>query len=153
MEILFGGLIFATDAQISFKQRVHIASLEARIAARTLSASDQNEVATAVNEFSGQLFKLTSYMDDQESVDIADQLGKALNTAGWALIKPSKDVVLDSVIAGIVVYLDDQAPDSTRRAAKALVDALNAKHIAAKLHAIRANDPAAQLNVTVGIKP
>jgi hypothetical protein len=59
---------------------------------------------------------------------------------------------IGEVIAGVVVYVNDDAPASAKEAADALVATLNANHIVA-VRRVGANNETGRLKVTVGIKP
>jgi hypothetical protein len=154
VESIFGIALFCFDESISQSQQDKIIALEGRLAARSLSSADQHDVAAAVNGFAGQQFRIGLYPEDQESIDIARNIASGLVSAGWAEIQPSGNSAIVGVTAGVVVNVAAAAPESTRSAAKALVNALNAKTIATTLRQIQNPDASPRLIVVdVGIKP
>jgi hypothetical protein len=152
-EMLCSISLFAFDEAIARNQRDKIIALETRLAPRDLSPSDQRDVTNAASPFSSQEFKITPYSEDPESVHISRQIASALVGANWVPIQVKGPVALLGVIRGVVIYSDDEAPDSTKKAADALADVLNSKNIAATVTPSLNHLTPAQLNVTVGIKP
>lgn len=151
-EVLFGILIFSADARVSSIQRREITALEERLASRAITNEETKVMAAALERYTGQLYEVNTYKDDGEAVSFAAAIDSVLLEAHWATSRPTRDIAIVGVIAGVVAYVSDDAPKATKDAAWALVFGLRAKHIDAMVRAIQGTPPNL-INVTVGIKP
>jgi hypothetical protein len=150
-EMLTEGGAFIYSSDVSEAQQKKIIALETRLAARVISPAVKADMTGRLRGFGGQSFEMVSYSEDPESVDLASEIGMTLTDAGWS---PKRTAVMGigEVIAGVVVYVNDDAPASAKEAADALVATLNANHIVA-VRRVGANNETGRLKVTVGIKP
>jgi hypothetical protein len=142
---------FGYSSRLSQLQQGKIQALESRLAARSILPNQEVKMSADLIRFGGQSFEMVSYTEDKESADLADQIAATVRAAGWS---PRKTDVMGigEVIAGVVVYVNDDAPLSAKTAADALVATLNANQIAAVRRAGFNKDPT-RLKITVGIKP
>jgi hypothetical protein len=110
-----------------------------------------------VKPFSGQEFQVVTYWDIKECLAIANRIYDALNSAEWKYIKPEGGRWLMAGISGLQVYVNTKAEDKTKRAAKALLDALNTAKIDSELRDEQTAEddatPKNRINLNVGAKP
>jgi hypothetical protein len=105
------------------------ADVSEKLADRTLSLEQQQSIAKKLGRFSGQGYKIVPYWDSQESYGIANRIHQALQMAHWTFIPPSTGVALMGGVVGVRVWHHPDADESTKKAASALIDALNAEGI------------------------
>jgi hypothetical protein len=150
---LFTILIFATDGWISYIQRQEIIALEARLPARSVSDAQAANINARLQDFSGQVFEVTTYWNNRESFTIGDRIARILIDAGWKIEQPQNRPSIIGVMTGIFIYIDRGASEQVHRAAKELTAALNANDI--ETFQDEENNPAlgSKINIQVGIKP
>lgn len=102
-----------------------------KLADRTLSDVQQQAIAEKLVIFAGQEYKVTAYWDSQESLGIANRIHQSLQMARWKYLIPESGSALLGGIVGVQVWHHPDADDSTKRAAQALIDALNSEGISA----------------------
>jgi hypothetical protein len=130
------------------------AGLKQRLADRTLTDAQVHAIADKVKLFAGQEFEVTTYWDLKESMAISNRIYDALTLAGWKYLKPERGEALMGGVAGVLVYVHPAAGEQTKKAAAALISALNEESIAAEPRA--QNDPANPTNkihLNIGTKP
>jgi len=128
------------------------ARLTSKLADRTLSNTQVAAIAMKLVPYAGQEVEIVAYMQDKESVGIANRILAAFNAAGWKYIRPEHWVGLIGGIVGVFVNVDETDAHLTQ-AAKAVVSALNEQGILAELQP--KNDPShtdKRITVSVGAK-
>jgi len=134
-----------------------IASLERRatlaenkLADRKLSDAEVARIGAAVVPFGGQHFTINTYWEYPEPTNFTKRIGEvALIAIGyWQFIRPTLHLV--GLVTGVTVDVADGADDRSHSAAEALVAALKAENVDARL----GNDQAdkTMISITVGIK-
>lgn len=155
-ETLFSLLLFWSDGRISEIQRDQIIALETRLAARTLTDSQVAEIKKKLSPFSGQVFEVIPYWQNNESLSIANRIADALTGAGWKIDEPKAYTALIGVVTGVIVFVDKGASENARHAAQELTAALSAAGIDATKddgnNVINPN-PTDKIRMSVGIKP
>jgi len=106
--------------------------LKQRFADRTLTDAQVMEIAGKLKPFPGQEFDFVVYWQLKEPMAIANRIFSALNLAGWTYIKPPSGSMLVVGVAGVTASVDPKSDQRTRKAAEALVSALNAGGIEAR---------------------
>jgi hypothetical protein len=107
------------------------AEAEAKLADRTLSDEQLRRIANKLVKFASQEYIVTAYWDSKESLGIANRIHAALQMARWSYSdEGSKSMMLGGVV-GVVVWTHPNADETAKRAAKSLIDALNAEGIEA----------------------
>jgi hypothetical protein len=132
----------------SLDRRAELA--ENKLADRKLSDSEIARIGAAVVPFAGQHFTMNTYWQDPEPTNFTKRIGEAaLITIGyWQFMRPTSHLV--GLVTGVTVDVADAADDKSHSAAEALVGALKAENVDAKL----GNDQAdkTMISITVGIK-
>lgn len=99
-----------------------------KLADRTLSDAQQQQIAQKLVMFAGQEYKVTAYWDSVESLGIANRIHQSLQMARWKYLPPPEGgAMLLGGIVGVQVWHHPEADDSTKKAAQALIDALNSE--------------------------
>jgi hypothetical protein len=91
--------LFVYDESISNAQQDKIIALEARLAARALSAADALSITDVVKRFAGQSLKIAPYVEDTESSDFGEQIAAALIKGQWSGYKPQGTSAMLGVVA------------------------------------------------------
>jgi hypothetical protein len=151
-DTLFTVLIFGTDGWIGRIQRSEIIALENKLAARSLSDVQLAEMRQELGAFSGQQFLFDAYMV-KETSDIGKQISDTLVSAGWIKSIQPPNAFLKSVVAGVSIFEDEQAPDRTKAAAAKLETLLDKDGIAAYEVSRNIPNDKAIIGIQVGIKP
>lgn len=125
-----------------------------KLADRALSDDQQRRIAGKMVSFAFQEYKVVAYWDSQESLGIANRIHQALQMARWKYLPLDKATVMLGGTVGVQVWHHPEADDSTKEAAKALVDALNAEGIFAyeKVENPTNNPKHNVININVGSK-
>jgi hypothetical protein len=140
--------LFVFDEGISSAQQSKIIALETKLAPRTLSDSEVAEIAATLHRFSAPEFTIGSY--GGEAAALAARLRTLLEKAGWAWYERIFQMVPLAGTTGIQVWARSQ---SSRDAARPLVDALNGKFIEATLLPDRPDNPSElKIEIIVGSK-
>jgi hypothetical protein len=82
-------LLFASEERIGYLQRDHIISLQTRLAARTLSFDQEEDIKRRVEQFLEQKFQIIPYWKNTESRAIPGYIGVILENAGWIFDNPT----------------------------------------------------------------
>jgi len=129
------------------------AKAEAKLADRTLSDEQVRSIAAKLRVFAGQPYTVTAYWDSKESLGIANRIYSALLLAKWAYSdEGSKGMMLGGEI-GVLVWTHPDAGENTKKAATALIDALNAQGIEATPKLQNPKNPKSDMiSVNVGAK-
>ena len=135
----------------------HIADEEkAARAPRTLKPEQQMDIATTLRPFAGQLFKLVTFVSDEECVKLSRNILDALHLAGWKE-PPRRFETLIGAVVGVEVHILNKADARTRDASKALVQVLKKNGIVT--NAVREESeeegprPSDEVGVLLGKKP
>jgi hypothetical protein len=126
-----------------------------KLADRTLSDRQQQAIAKKLKGFSGQEYKVVAYWDSTESLGIANLIHRALKAANWIYLPPPlTGIALMGGIVGIQVWHHPDSDESTKGAARALIDALNFEGITAfeKVENPTNNPKHNDINLSVGSK-
>jgi hypothetical protein len=111
-------------------------------------------ISEKIKPFHDQEYDITPYWDLNESISIANRIAAALNLGGWKYIKPERSSFLLGGVAGVQVWLHPSADESVKRAADALISALNEEDISATLKEQNpANPKDNKIHLSVGTKP
>lgn len=106
--------------------------LKKELADRTLTDQQVLSIGNKLKEFKGQQYTITAYWDSPESLNIANRIHLALKVvAEWAYSDEGSKGMLLGGIVGVQVWTHPAADESTKRAAKGLVAALDAEGITA----------------------
>lgn len=122
--------------------------LEAKIAPRTLDASQQSYVAAACRRFAGHTVRMESYALDVEGQVLAWEISAALTSAGLHMAYPISDLPFGGFLVGARLT----APISEQALAVAIYVSLTQEGIgiAAPKFTAPATDP---VTVQIGVKP
>lgn len=129
--------------------------LKARFADRVLNDKQAQSIAEKIKRFEGQEFDVTPYWDLPESFKIANRIAGILSSqlAGWKYVAPDKSGFMLGGTAGVQVWVHPAAPDIVKRAADALVSALNAENITTVLKTQNPQNPIeSKIHINVGTK-
>lgn len=159
VDTLFTVLVFGTDGWISHIQRNEIIALENRLAARSLTSAQVDDIIGRMKQFPGQHFDIVPYWKNPESMGLSNRIYDALLKAGWLYDKPANTEFILGVETGVILLFDKRS-EATEKVAKALIEALRTNDISADVDpgvAAATPDPktavSATLTITVGIKP
>ena len=135
-------------------ERLARVKIEQRLADRVLTDEQLTSIANKIKEFAGQEYDVTPYWDLKESFAIANRISIGLERGGWKYIKPSQSAFMLGGIAGVQVWVHPDADNSVKKAADALILALNAEDIGAILKEQNpANPKDNKIHLNVGTKP
>ncbi len=107
------------------------AALRNRFSDRTLTDGQVKSIADEIRPYSGQEFDVTTFWDLREPFQIANRVAGAMIVGGWKYVKPESTGFLLGGLAGVEVWVHPAAPDGVKKAADALILALNKEGIAA----------------------
>jgi hypothetical protein len=79
------------QAQAEMLARVEI---EARVAWRNLTGTQEKQVVSRLAKFAGQIAECSYLANDMEAFSFSSDIAKALRAAGWSVIPPSPSVIL-----------------------------------------------------------
>lgn len=134
-------------------ERLERLKIEARLADRSLNAEQTTQFVEAMTAFEGQEYKITTFWDLREPLALANMIYRALTASGWKYIPHGEGgSFLLGVIDGVEVFVHPEGSDAAKKAADALVAALNDVGLVAKLK-IAGGPPQSALNINVGTKP
>jgi hypothetical protein len=154
LETIFSILLFASEERVSSLQKESIIELSRRLAARSLSDAQADNIEAALKPFSGQPFQIIPYWQNKESLGIANRIADSLIAAGWQIDQPKDFTSIIGVVTGIYVSNDEGASDEVKNAVRALVEVLRANMIEASEDAENKTPaPTNKININVGIKP
>lgn len=125
--------------------------IEQKLADRTVEHAAS--LVDALKPHEGQPYKVTTFWDMREPMQLANFLHKVLQTSGWQYQEhgPEGSFLLGG-IEGVEVYFHPSAPSKHKDAAQALVAALNAAGVQAKTK--HASGPSTEfVFMNVGTKP
>ncbi len=106
--------------------------LRKQVADRTLTDAQIISIGTRLKPFKGQPYTVTAYWDSKESIGIANRIHLSLHdVAQWSYSdEGTKGFMLGGTV-GVIVWTHPAAEETTKQAAKALIDALNDEGIEA----------------------
>lgn len=128
--------------------------LEGKLADRSLTDAQLSTISRKLVRFAGQEYEVTAYWESPESLNIANRIHTALlNGAKWKYNPDGgKSQMLGGQI-GVQIWNHPDADESTKRAAAALIEALNSEGIAAVARQQNPNNPKTNIiNMNVGSK-
>jgi|SRR5580658_333672 hypothetical protein len=131
------------------------AKLKERFADRSLSDKQAQSIATKIRPFAGQEFDVVTYWDLPEPFKIADRIAGIMASplAGWKYVPITQASMLLGGVAGVQVWVHPAATESVKRAANALVSALNAEGITAYIKEQNPKNPIdLKIHLSVGTK-
>jgi hypothetical protein len=140
--------LFVFDEGISNVQQNKIIALERRIAPRNLSPSQQQKIVDSLKQFTDVQFVTQWYSIDVEGKRLADQIAKALLSAGFKHIGLSGGLPPDSLTVGVKV-LSNEAGDQVR---VAVCEALKANDIECTTDSTRVGGGSKTLAIWIGVK-
>jgi hypothetical protein len=128
--------------------------LEKLKAPRSISDKQIGEILPKLSAFKGQGYVITTFWDLKEPLALAERLHIVLSNAGWEFIKPESQGFLLGGMAGVQVWVHPNADPKVKKAADALMAALND---AALAPVMKLQNPANQMDnkiaINVGTKP
>ena len=135
------------------QERLARLKIEAQLAPRSLSASQQSAIIARIIPFAPTQFEFVSYQDDQEIHGWVLTLVQTLLAAGWRG-SPAREMLFGGLVVGVVVEFAPNMSDELGQAAHTLAEALNAESIAvsAVANAEMASHPD-RVRIKVGRKP
>lgn len=113
----------AAANEVAEKERLARLQLEARLAPRSLSQVQRDEIANAIRPLGSYSLQIFTYSDVTEVSAIADALARTVNAAGWTVAVAHAQGGI--VVTGIVLAVPKGADGTMLRAAKTLVSELN----------------------------
>jgi hypothetical protein len=150
----------STIAEFAFSEHLQtisdkeVKNLQSRLADRQLTDAQLSRIARKLKSFAGQEFKITAYWDVKESLKIANRIYAALIGAGWTFIPPKSATFLMAGSVGVLVWTHPGASESTKKAAAALISALNQEDTASEPREQNpANPRSDEIELSVGTKP
>jgi hypothetical protein len=129
------------------------ARLKEELADRTLTDAQQATIADKLRDLPSQEYQVTAYWDSQESLGIANRIHQALLSSNWKFNPDGAKSMMLGGIVGVQVWHHPAADESTKEAAKLLIDLLNGVGIAAYEKEQNPENPKTNMiNVNVGSK-
>ncbi|MGE8940649.1 hypothetical protein ACO2I3_01920 [Leptospira interrogans] len=126
--------------------------IEARLAPRSMSPSQMDEMIAALQQFSGEAIFLKTNTLDPEAVSFANQLKATLERAGWAVqIWRAPDWTVDNG-AGLLLEFFRGANNRSRSAGHALIAALTSLGLHVQTAEVEVGNPTAFLRLVIGRK-
>lgn len=114
------------------KAELETERLRKQLADRTLTDEQVLSIGNKLKLFKGQPYTVTAYWDSPESLGLANRINAVLKiVAEWSYSdEGSKSMLLGGTV-GIFVWTHPDADESTKRAAEALIEALNTEGLEA----------------------
>jgi hypothetical protein len=135
-------------------ERLARVRIEQRLADRVLTDEQLSSISNKIKGFSGQEYGVTTYWDLKESVAISNRIALGLERGGWSYVKPAQAAFMLGGIEGVQVWVHPDADDSVKKAADALVEALNDEDMDAVLKEQNpANPKDNKIHLNIGTKP
>ena len=130
------------------------AKAEAKLADRTLSDAQVVSIGDELKRFKGQPYTITAYWDSKESLGLANRIHPALHdVAKWAYSDEGTKSMMLGGIVGVQVWTHPDADKSTKEAATALINALNAEGIETEPRQQNPKNPKTNMiNINIGSK-
>ncbi|WP_316229039.1 hypothetical protein [Bradyrhizobium sp. SZCCHNR1070] len=151
--------LFVFDEGISNAQQDKIVNLETRLAFRTLSAEQFEDIVEQLKPTAGQHFQIVTYWQNPESLALTERIYEALNKAGWIFDKPQNALLLLGVETGVIIGFDKRS-EAGVSVSKKLIYALLSNNIYAveDINSVRAPPQEGtaidnKIIISVGIKP
>ena len=94
------------------------------LADRSLTDKQLEVLASKLKPFAGQEYDVTAYWDSKESIGIAQRIHQALQLASWKFLPSKQYRALLGGIVGAQVWHHPEADESTKKAARSLIEAL-----------------------------
>jgi hypothetical protein len=113
----------AKSNEIAERERLARLQLEARLAPRSLSPAQRDDLTNRLKPFSGTGLDIFIYGDTSEMLSIGLTLASVATAAGWSV--RTWGVSVEMVVTGVVVGTKSGADKGVHAAANALVLALN----------------------------
>ncbi len=104
--------------------------LEGQLSWRDLTLEKEVRMAQEMSRFSGQLFDITTYPNDPEPLNFANELYSVVMNAKWILDPGKMTFGLAGLVVGIEIARGDKSPSSTISAAEALLAMLQREGVA-----------------------
>jgi hypothetical protein len=135
------------------EERLARLKLEARLAPRTLTGTQQIQITEKLKSFAGVQFEFASYQEDQEVGGLVVTLIPLLQRADWVGL-PAREFLMGGLVVGVVVEFSPASEQQLGPAAYAFAEALSSEGIIAS---VVANQELAsygdRLRIKVGKKP
>jgi hypothetical protein len=151
--------LFVFDEGISNVQQEKIVALETRLAFRSLSDEQFDDVVEQMTPFKGQQFQIVTYWKNPEAVAIMARIYEAITKAGWVYDKPENVLLIVGVEAGVLLWFDKRS-ESASKAANRLITVLLQNHIHADEDPESARAKPAdgtpidnKITISIGMKP
>jgi hypothetical protein len=132
--------------------RAELQAIKEQLADRILKKDQIDSIADDVKAFSPQQFEITTYWEDKECMAISKQIHDAITQGGWEFLQSGQAHMLLGGVIGVRVYVNPKADDKTKKAANALIAALNESHLNAELREENDPEPNNRIHLNVGAK-
>ncbi|OFV95545.1 MAG: hypothetical protein A3H28_05815 [Acidobacteria bacterium RIFCSPLOWO2_02_FULL_61_28] len=140
--------------KLAEEERLARVRIEEQIADRILTDEGVIKIAAELRPFPGQQFKIITYWESREPLALTNRIYSAIIRAGWKFIRPANRSNLIWGISGISVYVHPAATELTKKAAEALVSALDKQGLPSALREHNPkDDPTNMIQINVGTKP
>jgi len=114
------------------KAELETEHLRKQIADRTLTDAQVVAIGNKLKAFVGQQYTVTAYWDSKESLAIANRIHTALHdVAKWSYSDEGSKAMMLGGVVGVMVWTHPDADETTKHAARGLIDALNAEGVEA----------------------
>jgi hypothetical protein len=135
-------------------ERLARVKIEQRLADRALTDEQLSQISNKIKKFSGQEYGITTYWDLKECMAISNRIAVGLERGGWRYVKPTQATFMLGGTEGVQVWVHPDADDSVKKAAVALVTALNDEDMDAVLKEQNpANPKDNKIHLNIGTKP
>ena len=112
------------------RTKAKTAELEAKLAPRVLTETQQATIAKKLEHFAGTQFEFASYQEEAEVRALVLPLITTLLAAGWKGF-PAREMLMGGLVQGVVIEYAPRKDQSLALAAAALGEALHTEGIAA----------------------
>jgi hypothetical protein len=143
----------ADSLQRAAAAEARVSELNGKLADRVLTDGQVLAVAKQLMPFAGQEYEVTAYWDSPESLNIANRIYAALQTARWKYNPEGGKSILMGGEIGVMIWTHPNADESTKNAASGLIAALNAEGIEAVERQQNPQNPKTNIiNINIGAK-
>lgn len=134
-------------------ERLARVNLEQKLAWRQLSEAQAERIAKKLWPFAGQVFDFVTYGSEGECLNFQNVLYRVVLGGRWTLNPKRTWHMLMNLMVGVEVQVDEKADKSTKDAAAALADALQAEGVQAALKPTPNMENPSVIVIAVGKSP
>ncbi len=131
-----------------------LASLQTKMAPRSLAPEQQRSLQDRLEAFSGQQFAILTYQDDPETLDLANTIYRVLLSSGWVYVRTNEFLGFGLTV-GVVIEIAPSHIAAFKGPGDALASALTTERITASVKVSPEQETTHPniLNIKVGKKP